>query len=85
MTTYWNHDRVWTPLVNELHELINLKMGISRGGFQKTRDLDPLKDKHLEKHRKAKSLYYDIFNNGGCNYSGTEMRKVFGVPLKKEF
>jgi hypothetical protein len=83
ITTYWNGTRAWSPLSDVLHSLIDEKLG---GPYRNalhegpTRMEDPQNAK-LDKLRRAKNVYYDVFNNGGCNYSNAEIRKVLGLSL----
>ena len=67
--TYWNRTGTHQNLVEKLNKLIPT-MGEIKGS----------KNRQLEKFRKASNAYYDIFNNGGCNRSGS-IRGFFGFGM----
>lgn len=66
-TSYWNGNGTHSELNKKLEALIPTEGPVN----------DPLKNKCLEKYRKASNCYYDLFNNGLCNRAA-EFRQVFG-------
>ena len=67
--TYWNQKGTHQNLADELYNLLP-PMGEIKGS----------KNSQLERFRKASNAYYDIFNNGGCNRSGS-IRGFFGFGM----
>ena len=63
----WGQTATTKPIVEKLDELIPLEGMVT----------NPVKNKHLEKFRKAQNVVYDIFNNGLMN-KGKSL-KVLGL------
>lgn len=63
----WGQTATTKPIVEKLDELIPLEGMVS----------NPVKNKHLEKFRKAQNVVYDIFNNGLMNRG--KSLKVLGL------
>jgi hypothetical protein len=66
---YWNRTGTHQNLVVKLNKLIPA-----------TGEIKGSKNYQLERFRKASNAYYDIFNNGGCNRSGS-IRGFFGFGM----
>ena len=67
--TYWNNKGLLQSLSTELGMLVPTE-GECRADRPK-----------LERFREASNLYYDLYNNGGCNY-GREIGSLFGPGLR---
>lgn len=59
MGNYWNGDGNYQTLAEQLQKLVP---GVGRVQ-------NPEQNPALEKFRLYANAYYDIFNNGGCNYA----------------
>ena len=66
---YWNHTGKYEVFNQLLHTLIPAEGPVGKHH----------KNKALEKFRKASNCYYDLYNNGLCNYA-IQFAKVFGIP-----
>jgi len=66
--TYWNKNGEHQVAADLLSEMIPHSGKVN----------NPRKNKALEKFRKARNCYYDLYNNGLCNRS-KEFREVFGL------
>ena len=73
--SYWSSTGKHEETLSQLHELINQK--IIEGGLEVMKHKQ---NKSLNKLRRAKNVYYDIYNNGLCNLS-KEFKPVFGSVL----
>lgn len=71
MKAYWNNTGTHQELANRLQALVPLE-----GPCEFPRS----KNKALDKFRRASNAYYDIFNNGGCNF-GPLIRDIFGISM----
>ncbi len=72
MNTYWNSNGRHQTMLVALEKLIPDVGSVEH----------PKTNKKLEKLRKACNVYYDLYNNGLCNYKAN-FSKVFGVSSKK--
>ena len=68
--TYWNEKGTYCQLNVELEKLVPMSGSVDK----------PMKNKALERYRKASNAYYDIFNNGGRNRPGS-IRAFFGFAM----
>jgi len=66
--TYWFHNGKHQAKANVLDKLVPTEGPCS--------DSTP----QLENFRVASNYYYDIYNNGGCNYA-KHIRNFFGLPV----
>lgn len=64
--TYWNHAGKFQAIYDEVSELIP------------TAGECPEDKPALETLRQAANLYYDLHNNGLCNYEERDFRDIFG-------
>lgn len=71
---YWNRDGKYQADMDLLHELIDEK--VAEEGLEKF-VANPA-NKHLNKLRWAKNVYYDMYNNGLCNLRDVAYR-MFGL------
>lgn len=67
-TTYWNNNGKYENLNKALYSLIPESGPV----------VNPKKNRALEKFRKAANCYYDLYNNGLCNYAKS-FYSVFGI------
>lgn len=66
--SYWNGNGKYQHFAEELDALIPISGSVEH----------PRKNRALEKFRKARNCYYDLFNNGLCNRA-REFYHVFGI------
>ena len=67
--TYWDCRGKYQALSDRLNNLVPIKGAVVGS-----------KNRQLERFRKAGNAYYDIFNNGGMNRSGS-IRGFFGFGM----
>lgn len=70
--TYWNHNGKHQKICKLLEQKVPSSGQVN----------EPIKNKALEKFRKASNCYYDLYNNGLCNRAA-EFRKVFGIASSR--
>jgi hypothetical protein len=72
--TYWNRQGRYPVLEESLGRLVPAEGSVK----------NPQQNKALERFRKARNCYYDLYNNGLCNRA-KEFRWVFGFPAQHKY
>ena len=71
-TTYWDNAGKYPSTIAQLQALVPTEGAVGGG----------VKNKALEKFRKAVNCYYDLYNNGLCNRA-REFAATFGIASSR--